>query len=174
MTFPKSPYLRTRNRTHARAIVTTQEKELEELAKLRPFKAKPVSERALKGPRGLKLAKMELTVPKSPAISKPKVVMRSEPSPDRIIRAKPVPNLQKAFVPIIVHRVIENGEFQLPGESITKTKMNDFQKKIKDDEIKLVKKREFKARPLPHSLDAPAVDYLKFTISLYQKLKLEV
>jgi hypothetical protein len=161
LTFPKSPYLRTRNRTHARAI-PTEEKELAELAKIRPFKAKPVSERILKGPKkGLKVASLELTVPKSPAITKPKAIKRSEPSPEKIIKAKPVPNLQKAFVPSIVHRVIEPVDFELPGESIRKAKKTEFESKVKNDEMEMIKKREFKAKPLPHSLDVPSVFFWK-------------
>ncbi len=156
LTFPKSPYLRTRNRTHSRAI-PTQEKELAELAKIRPFKAKPFSQRILRGPKGIKAASYELTVPKSPAITKPRMIKRSEPSPEKIIKAHPVPNLQKAFVPNIVHRVIEPLDFELPGECLRKAKINEFESKVKNDEFQMKKKREFKARPLPHSLDVPSV-----------------
>ena len=186
LTYPKSPYLRTRLRTKQaryalnqqltlQSVLSAEQKEASELEQIRPFKANPVKERILKGPvQSLKAHKMELTVPMSPAITKPKPAAPREPSPERIIRANPIPSL-KPFEPVIAHRTIAPSDFELPGEAVRQKMRMEIDEKRALDEEQLKKAREFKANPLPADVPGalPAVEYRELTEPQPFKLRTE-
>ena len=129
---------------------------------MRPFKAKPVNPKVLHGkPKPVKSNTYELTIPMSPAITKPKPAPLPEPLPCKIIKARPVPDLnENPFEPVIPHRSIPLPEFELPGDIITRKKIENIEKKRKQEQESLEKARTFKARPLPESIDIPCVLYI--------------
>jgi hypothetical protein len=89
----------------------------------------------------------ELTVPMSPAIHKPKPKIIKEPSPVQI-KANPVPDLSKPFVPKIEHRVLPEPEFALPGDAILRKKREELNEKLRKQAEEEKKSREFKANPV--------------------------
>ena len=103
-----------------------------------------------------KIQKMELTIPQSPAITKPRPPAPMEPSPERIIKANPMPDV-KPFEPKIAHRKIEVPQFELPGETVRQRKLRELEEKRKQEEEERLRAKEFKAQPIPTTLDVPAV-----------------
>ncbi|POG65643.1 hypothetical protein GLOIN_2v1664071 [Rhizophagus irregularis DAOM 181602=DAOM 197198] len=98
-----------------------------------------------------KLRSNTLTVPKSPYLrtkyrSKPTTIL---PSPTHVIKANPVPDYKEPYRPVIEHRLIELPMFSLPGEEISKRKSQEIEERIRQENEKMEKMREFKAQPLP-------------------------
>jgi targeting protein for Xklp2 len=83
----------------------------------------------------------------SPAIQKPKPKLIKEPSPVQI-KANPVPDLSKPFVPKIEHRVLPEPEFSLPGDAILRKRREELNEKLRKQADEEKRIREFKANPL--------------------------
>ncbi|KAJ3192503.1 Protein tpx2 [Irineochytrium annulatum] len=132
-------------------------KELE-VAKMVPFKAKPVNKRILQGgPVGIpEVPKPALTVPMTPHIHKPKPHVVPPPSPPKVIKANPVPSFDKPFVPAYVERVLQVENFKLPGDEISEKKRKQFEEELARKAAEEERMRLFRARPLPD----PSVDAL--------------
>lgn len=142
--------------------MSTEERDAAELSQIRPFKAKPVNEKVLKGTVPVsKPSRFDLTVPMSPAITKPKALAPRLPSPERIIKANPVPDL-KPFEPKVKHRVIEVQEFELPGDAVRQKKLQELEEKRRLENEEITAKRQFKAQPLPETIDHPSVRILSY------------
>lgn len=93
-------------------------------------------------------ASKHLTVPMSPAIQKPKPKPGPAPEPSKVIKANPLPDMSKAFVPIVEHRVIEPTNFELPGDGIHKKRREEIAQKLEQEENELARQRSFKANPI--------------------------
>ncbi|CAG8489221.1 6499_t:CDS:2 [Acaulospora colombiana] len=91
----------------------------------------------------------ELTIPTSPAITKPKPLQQRPPTPQLTIRTHPVPDFGEPFVPIIKHRVIDLPNFTLPGDEIHKRKSNEIEERLRKELEEMRNARNFKAQPLP-------------------------
>jgi hypothetical protein len=83
----------------------------------------------------------------SPAIQKPKPKLVKAPSPVTI-KANPVPDLSKPFVPRIEHRLLPESDFALPGDEILKKKREELNEKLKKEAEEEKEKRKFKANPV--------------------------
>ena len=101
------------------------------------------------------LPKQPLTVPMSPAIRKPKPPAEQSPSPEKIIKANPVPHFPVPKVDIKEKRTLPIPQFSLPGEEISQRKKREFEENLKKEEQALQVARLFKAQPLP--TDEPSV-----------------
>ncbi|KAJ3042781.1 Protein tpx2 [Rhizophlyctis rosea] len=155
MTHPKSPYLRTKLRTKTHSVPTTEQRILQELEKLQPFKANPVNTKIFEKPLGIpQPPPHELTIPASPAITKPRPLPPPPPSPPKIIKANPVRNLP-VFEPVVEHRVILPGEVHLPGEEISEKRRREFEEMRRRKEEEEERMRRFRARPLPDDVPDP-------------------
>ncbi|KAI9101159.1 hypothetical protein DFS34DRAFT_459004 [Phlyctochytrium arcticum] len=151
MTRCKSPFLMTKFRTKPPSAPTREQLEEEELAAIQPFKAKPVDPRILAPPKppAPTLHKHLPTIPQSPAITKPTTTVRP-PSPPRIIKANPISKaIFQPFQPVIEHRTIAPGEFELPGDDISRKKKQEFQERLRQMEEEKARAAKFHARPLP-------------------------
>ncbi|KAI9334556.1 hypothetical protein BDR26DRAFT_936881 [Obelidium mucronatum] len=164
LTKPHSPMLRTKNRAKPQATKTTEEIQLEEIAKAPRFKAQPVNKKILKEPHigAPPPTKPALTVPKSPHFSKLSRSASSVPtrpaSPPKIIKANPIRYAgTKPFEPVLEHRQILPGEVHLPGEEMRLKKLREFEDSLKRQQQEEERKREFHANPVP---DLSAVDPL--------------
>ncbi|KAH6599966.1 hypothetical protein BASA50_002650 [Batrachochytrium salamandrivorans] len=168
LTQPKSPLLTTKYRIKpSKHIPTKGELEEEELQNYEKFKAKPINRRILaaKNPLGVpSVQKIALTIPMSPAISKPKPVKQRLLSPEKIIKANPIPDLDHPFAPKLVHRRIEPVEFSLPGDEISRRKNRDFLDAVQQENMELEVARHFQAQPIiskkpraPPSVQIPAL-----------------
>ncbi|KAJ8330610.1 hypothetical protein O5D80_001133 [Batrachochytrium dendrobatidis] len=152
LTQPKSPFLTTRIRAKPFKNISTQEQiEEEQLANCEKFKAKPINPRILaaKQPLGVPAAqKLPLTVPMSPAITKPRPTRTRKRSPAKIIKANPIPDLDNPFVPSLEHRKIEPVNFSLPGDPISKRKHQEFIEAVEQENAQLHSSRQFHAQPI--------------------------
>ncbi len=101
-----------------------------------------------------RIKKAEPTIPYSPAIQKPKAPPTAEPSPQRIVRAKPYQPPAKTFQPLLPHRMLPVPTFQLSSDGISQRKKAELEAKKKQEEQE--RSIQFKAQPLP-ILDEPAV-----------------
>ncbi|KAG9287544.1 hypothetical protein G9A89_019605 [Geosiphon pyriformis] len=150
-TKPKSPCLRTKLRSKPKLLLTTEERQQQEQEKFK-FKAKPINRRIFEHhaefgmPRPKKL---ELTIPRSPLITKPKSQAPRPPSPPHLIKATPAPDMSAPFQPILSHRRLDPPEFSLPGEEISRRKNEVMQINLKGKKLCEENARKFKARPLP-------------------------
>ncbi|KAJ3024204.1 Protein tpx2 [Thoreauomyces humboldtii] len=146
-------------RTKSHHIPSHEEAELAELAKIQPFKAKPVDHSILASNRPLLLpASRHLpTVPESPAITKPRPPPARPPSPERIVHARPVPRTvyQPPAEPQRERRPVTVPDFELPGDQISRKKRLEFEERQREEEEARKREREFHAQPLPFD-DAPA------------------
>ncbi|KAI8909703.1 hypothetical protein EDD86DRAFT_144063 [Gorgonomyces haynaldii] len=155
LTQPMSPKLSTRLRSKPVKIPTREERELEELQKIKPVKARPLNRKILESNEPLGVPppmKQPLTIPQSPAIHKPGP-KEIEPSPPRIVKANPVPDLSKPFQPQIETRKIVPDEFRLPGEEISQKKRSKIQQKLLEEQEEMEKAKQFHAQPLPQFKD---------------------
>jgi hypothetical protein len=84
----------------------------------------------------------------SPKIQKAHGPAVLPPSPERIIKAHPVPTL-KTFQPHIEHRKIEVPDFALPGDEISLKKKRQFESQIDEEAAEAIQSRNFEAQPLP-------------------------
>ncbi|KAJ3027037.1 UNVERIFIED_CONTAM: hypothetical protein HDU68_004615 [Siphonaria sp. JEL0065] len=166
LTKPHSPMLRTKSRAKPSVNVkTTEELELEELAKAPRFKAQPVNKKILKEPHigAPPPQKPALTVPKSPHFSKisrpaSAVIANKPASPPKIIKANPIRYAgAKPFEPVLEHRQILPGEVHLPGEEMRLKKLRDFEESLKRKQEDEERMRVFHANPVP---DLSAIDPL--------------
>ncbi|KAJ3041533.1 Protein tpx2 [Rhizophlyctis rosea] len=149
LTQAKSPYLRTKLRTKTHAVPTTEERLLQELENLQPFKAKPINTKILEKPVGVpKPPSHDLTIPQSPAITKPRPLPPPPPSPPKIVKANPVRNLP-VFEPVLEHRVLLPEQVKLPGDEISEKKRREFEEAKKKLQEEAEKQRRFRAQPLP-------------------------
>jgi hypothetical protein len=90
---------------------------------------------------------LPLTVPISPALTKPK----EKPIPVeeiKITKANPVPDLSKKFIPKIEHRTLPLPEFELPGDVIHQRQQKVIEELKERNEKELKEKRNFHAHPL--------------------------
>jgi hypothetical protein len=148
LTFPKSPFLRTKLRKNIKRASLSNKELASDLQKIRPFTKKHP---------------LELTVPVSPAITKPKPKkLLLSPPAKMIIKANPIPEFKNPFEPKIQHRTIPVAEFQLPGDKIRDQKLKQLKEKLELEQLELEKKKAFKAQPLPRSLDEPMVLFFTF------------
>ncbi len=102
----------------------------------------------LEAKKSILLIEKPLTVPMSPAIQKPKPKPAPAPEPSKLVKANPVPDLSKAFVPEIKHRVVEPSSFTLPGDVIHSKRRTMIEKKKQEEEKALARQRQFKANPI--------------------------
>ena len=93
------------------------------------------------------IEKAPLTIPQSPAIQKPKPKQAPKIAPVKPLKANPVPDLSKVFVPTVDHRIIESANFALPGDAIHNLKQKEIAEKKHKEEEELARKRAFKAKP---------------------------
>eukprot|EP00842_Homolaphlyctis_polyrhiza_P003859 jgi/Hompol1/4474/HPOL_001733-RA len=162
LTHPKSPFMLTKMRAKPMAhIPTREEREEEEMRNMQHFKANPVNQTILKSNKPLGVPVLEplpLTVPMSPAITKPKPRTERSPSPPKIIKANPIPDFDHPFQPKIEHRKVEPLDFSLPGDEISQRRRQELEQLLlrKEEELKALQK--FKAQPImtdkQHSLPA--------------------
>ncbi|KAI9209706.1 uncharacterized protein BJ171DRAFT_484818 [Polychytrium aggregatum] len=162
MTIPQSPFLRTKVRNKPVTVFTSEQLELAELEKHQPFKARPADPKVLKGgPQGVpKAPRFEITVPQSPAITKPKPLPDAPPSPPRIIKANPIRHFPNVEVKHESRKIVPS-DFELPGEKISERKVMQFLREARKKMQDLEKSRNFKAQPLrivsPKGFCPPAV-----------------
>jgi hypothetical protein len=102
-----------------------------------------------------RVKKAALTVPMSPAITKPKKPSPPPPSPPRIVKANPL-HIPKPFQPKLEHRKIKPSKIELPGLKIHEKKREEFEKEVKRQMEEAKRAKEFKAQPMP-DLQAPEV-----------------
>ncbi|KAJ3028532.1 UNVERIFIED_CONTAM: hypothetical protein HDU68_001465 [Siphonaria sp. JEL0065] len=166
LTKPHSPMLRTKSRAKTSVNVkTTEELELEEMAKAPRFKAQPVNKKILKGPHiGVPPPpKPSLTVPKSPHFSKisrsaSAAIANKPASPPKIIKANPIRYAgTKPFEPVLEHRQILPDDVHLPGEEMRLKKLREFEDSLKRKQEDDERLRIFHANPVP---DLSAIDPL--------------
>ncbi|CAG8450375.1 9068_t:CDS:2 [Acaulospora morrowiae] len=143
LTVPRSPMLHTKYRTKPPRYLPTEEQEIQEM-KQYTFKAIPVKDLGVS-----KDLKPQLTIPTSPAITKPKAIQKKPLTPQPVVKAHPVPDFKEPFVPTIEHRKIDLPIFTLPGDEIHKRKSNEIEEKIQRELEEMVNARKFKAQPLP-------------------------
>ncbi|KAI8914908.1 hypothetical protein DFJ77DRAFT_463908 [Powellomyces hirtus] len=158
MTRPRSPYLLTKMRTKTHHVPSHEETELAELAKIQPFKAKPVDRHILHSEPILPaVPRAPITVPESPHITKPRPAPARPPSPPRIPHARPVPTkvFEAPFEPQIHHRVITPVEYELPGDQISRKKKLEFEQRRREEEAREREQKQFHAQPLPFD-DVPS------------------
>ncbi|KXS21647.1 hypothetical protein M427DRAFT_130397 [Gonapodya prolifera JEL478] len=161
LTQPKSPFLRTKMRQKPMARIPTLEER--ELAELQPeFRAKPLNKKILETSEPLGVPQKQpapLTVPESPAIQKPRPPPPRPETPQRHIKANPVPDLTKPdFQPVIEHRLVLPKPVKLPGDEITEKKRKEHEENVQKLQELERKAREFKARPLPDDEPDPLPD----------------
>ncbi|KAI8808268.1 hypothetical protein BJ742DRAFT_286314 [Cladochytrium replicatum] len=154
LTNPKSPFLRTKHRPKVPLPPSTEERILEEVSKVPPFKAHPILESD--GNLGVPpVAKRPLTIPASPAIHKPKPPAPLPPPSPRVIKANPL-RLVPPFEPKLEHRIVKPDDIELPGEEISEKKRREFEEKRRREEEEAARMREFHAQPLPNlDIDIP-------------------
>ncbi|KNC96979.1 uncharacterized protein SPPG_07797 [Spizellomyces punctatus DAOM BR117] len=159
MTKPRSPYLLTKLRKKTHTVPSREEQELAELAKIQPFKAKPVDRKILASDRPIgvpAVPKSAPTIPQSPAITKPRPPPAPEPSPPRIVKANPIPKkIFQPFEPVVEHRVIVPPEFSLPGDEISRRKKIEFEERVKREKEEEERAKQFRAYPLPYDEPDP-------------------
>ncbi|KAL2919499.1 hypothetical protein HK105_201146 [Polyrhizophydium stewartii] len=159
LTQPKSPFLSTKLRSKpSKSLPTQEEREEEELRQMEHFKAKPVNKRILlaDGPLGVpEVPRPALTVPMSPAITKPKPPPERPPSPERVVKAHPIPDLEHPFQPRIEHRKIEPVDFELPGDAISRRKHQEFLAAVEKEKAERERERRFVAHPILSDVPIP-------------------
>lgn len=96
-----------------------------------------------------RIKKPELTVPRSPAIHKPKSMPPPPPSPPRIIHANPIRLPEEPFQPKLEHRMIKPKDIRLPGDEAAARRKKEMENKIQREREEEELKRKFKAQPMP-------------------------
>jgi hypothetical protein len=131
--------------------------ELKKIQEHEPFKANPVNKKILETDRPLgvpQLKRIQPTIPKSPAIVKPKPIVVPEPEPIPLFKANPI-KIGAPFKPVLEHKHTEPEEIHLPGLEIREKKLLELQEQLEKEKKEQEKKRKFKAQPLPS--DSPDV-----------------
>ncbi|KAJ3278773.1 Protein tpx2 [Borealophlyctis nickersoniae] len=148
-TYPKSPYLLTKLRKKIITVPSTQEMEEAEMQKTQPFRAQPLHRKILQRAVGIpERAIAELTVPQSPAITKPRPLPARTPSPPKLVKANPIRHYP-VFQPKLEHRATFPADYALPGEEISQRKRREFEEAMKQKQEEEENARRFKAQPLP-------------------------
>jgi hypothetical protein len=93
------------------------------------------------------IQKAPITIPQSPAIQKPKPKPVAQVPSIKPLKANPVPDLSKVFVPNVEHRIVEPSNFVLPGDEIHKKKQIEIAEMKGKEQEEMAKKRDFKAKP---------------------------
>ncbi len=129
--------------------MTTEDQAALELESLPKFKARPVNKKILQSQQPLnRQPNYELTVPMSPAITKPKPALPLPPSPPRILKANPVPRFPPPK-PLSKEKSLVVPDFSLPGDEISDKKRLQFEQALSKEREEAEKARLFKAHPLP-------------------------
>ncbi|KAJ1548751.1 Protein tpx2 [Cladochytrium tenue] len=163
LTHPRSPRLMTKFRIkNYGEKLTTEEIEARELAKVQPFKARPLAKKIFEAPVGIPhLDPLPLTVPQSPAIHKPAPPAPRAPSPPRVIRANPIRLPAEPFEPRHEPRApVVPADVRLPGDELRARRLREFEEAVKREAEEAERARRFRARPMrdpavPDSLPAP-------------------
>ncbi|CAG8638777.1 10350_t:CDS:2, partial [Scutellospora calospora] len=150
-TKPKSPILRTKLRAKSRKVLETEKKKTKENHIIHK-KSVNLKRFEFGVPR---IKKADITIPRSPPITKPKPPVRKSPSPPHIIKVNPIPDFKEPFRPIIPRRKLKMPKFSLPGDEISHRKAKEKEEKIRRETLEQEKARLFKAQPLPS--DSPDV-----------------
>ncbi|TPX30106.1 hypothetical protein SmJEL517_g06255 [Synchytrium microbalum] len=151
LTHPKSPHLKTKLRARPKYIPSRDELEQAALAAIPAFKARPVDPKVVAGAfKAPPVKRQQLTIPRSPAITKRKAPEPDAPLPSRIVKANPIPDFSKAFEPVREHRVIMPADnYHLPGEEISQRKRAEFETSLRQQQEEEERQRQFMAQPLP-------------------------
>ncbi|RUS21449.1 hypothetical protein BC937DRAFT_92666 [Endogone sp. FLAS-F59071] len=152
VTYPKSPKLMTKYRVKSTTVLSTEEREIQEIEKAGQFKAHPVNRKIFESSGDLgvpRIKKPELTVPRSPAIHKPKSMPPLPPSPPHIIHANPICLPEEPFQPKLEHRMIKPKDIRLPGDEAAARRKREMENKIQKEREEEELKRNFKAQPMP-------------------------
>ncbi|KAJ3105005.1 Protein tpx2 [Phlyctochytrium planicorne] len=153
LTKPKSPFLSTKYRLKPfSTVISTEEREAQEVKSIPPFKAKPVQKKIFEIPQlGVpSVEKPALTVPMSPNIRKPlnNLAVVTDDFP-KVIKANPIRFTEKPFQPVIEHRLIVPADFKLPGDEISEKKKKQLDEQLKQKQQEEAETRQFKAHPIP-------------------------
>lgn len=100
------------------------------------------------------IARAELTLPQSPAITKPKPKVIVEPEKPKPFKANPLKEVEP-FVPVVEHKHTQPINLEMPGEVIRGKKMKKFEEEMAKKKMQEDAVRNFKAQPLPS--DSPEV-----------------
>ncbi|KAJ3078383.1 Protein tpx2 [Rhizoclosmatium hyalinum] len=153
LTKPHSPMLMTKVRSKpSTSLKSTEEMELEEMTNAPKFKAHPVNKKILKEPHigAPPPPKPALTVPQSPAISKPRPPPPAPKPPSPKIKANPIRYLGvKPFEPVLEHRRVVAADVKLPGEAVRERKLREFEEEVRRGAEEMRRRREFKASGVP-------------------------
>ncbi|KAJ3293441.1 Protein tpx2 [Rhizoclosmatium sp. JEL0117] len=134
------------------SLKSTEEMELEEMTNAPKFKAHPVNKKILKEPHigAPPPPKPALTVPQSPAISKPRPPPPAPKPPSPKIKANPIRYLGvKPFEPVLEHRRVVAADVKLPGEAVRERKLREFEEEVRRGAEEMRRRREFKASGVP-------------------------
>lgn len=164
LTNPKSPMLRTRLRGKQPLPESTETAEVKKITAHDAFKAKPAPTMVFylltqknTRVRGVpKAVGHSLTIPHSPAITKPKPKTAAPIDPVPCFKANPVPSTVP-FVPALPERsaVTTLDAPDLPGDAISQYKRKEFCQRLEETNREAAALRQFTARPVPRETAPP-------------------
>ena len=89
-----------------------------------------------------------VSIPSSPAITKPLPKPIPQQEPEHIFKANPI-KIGKVFQPVYEHKHTEPLDLHLHGEEIRKQKLETFEAEVKRQRFLEAEQRKFIANPLP-------------------------
>ncbi|KAJ1972428.1 hypothetical protein H4R35_004681 [Dimargaris xerosporica] len=161
MTQPHSPNLQTKYRIKhpTRPVLTHAEQEWQKFLATPKYKARPLNKRILNQPDPLPShPQSTLTVPQTPMFQPlaPRRRPMPDPSPPKVIKARPVPKFNPTAVPIQrSHQHTSPKPFNLRIDQLGERKRQKLYELIERKQAEETAARQFRAQPMP--VDSPGL-----------------